>query len=147
MMRQPAPLMRLSDKGLTLPELLLAAVILTFVLSGLLMLFINCTVLNEANRNLTTATAHAQYVMEDIRAAGFGGLETRINNNNGIPLGWDLGTTQIQSEYNLTPLSNEAITTLVTQSGNPLGVSVRISWNDATHRPRQTELQTLITNY
>ncbi|MDI6605875.1 MAG: prepilin-type N-terminal cleavage/methylation domain-containing protein [Candidatus Omnitrophota bacterium] len=147
-MRQPGLLMRLSDKkGFTLPELLLAAVILVFVLTGLLALFINCTFLNEANRNLATAGSHAQYVMEDIRAAGFVGLEARVNDNNGTPLGWDLNSAQIQSEYNLTPLTGETINTSVIQSGNPVGVSVRISWNDSTGRPRERELQTLITDY
>ena len=148
-MRQPAPLMRLSDKGFTLPELLLAAVILAVVLSGLLMLFINCIFLNESNRNLTLATTHAEYIMEEIRAAGFAGLEDRIVNNNGTPLGWDLDSAEIQSEYNLTPLTNETIeTTTVTPSGsNPLGVSVRVGWEDRTHREREIELQTLITNY
>jgi prepilin-type N-terminal cleavage/methylation domain-containing protein len=143
-MRQPGPLMRLSDKGFTLPELLLAAIILALVLSGLLMLFINCIFLNESNRNLTTATTHAEYIMEQIRGAGFIGLEDRIGANE-----WDLNAVEIQSPpYNLTPLTNETITTTaVLPSGNPFGVSVKVNWRDRTHRDRETELQSLITDY
>ncbi len=143
-MRQPGRLMRLSDKGFTLPELLLAVIILAVVLSGLLMLFINCIFLNEASRNLTTATTHAEYIMEEIRGAGLIGLEDRIGANE-----WDLDAAEIQSPpYNLTPLTNETIiTTTVLPSGNPLGVSVKVNWSDRTHREREIELQTLITNY
>lgn len=146
-MRRPARMMRLSDRAFTLPELLIAAVILAVALSGLLMLFINCILLNESNRNLTVATSHGEYILEEIRGAGFSGLEAQIVNNNGTPAGWDLDAGQIQSQYNLTALADETISTWVTQSGNPLGVSVQVSWSDRTHRQRQTELQTFITDY
>jgi prepilin-type N-terminal cleavage/methylation domain-containing protein len=135
-----------TNKGFTLPELLLAAAILVFVLAGLLVLFINCLILNEANRNLAVALTHAQYIMEEIRDtadADFTQLESRIN--NGV---WDLNASQIQAApYNLTALSNESIDTNITQSGNPLGVSVIAHWNDRGQRPRSVELDTLITNY
>lgn len=135
-----------SVTGFTLSELLLAAAILVFVLAGLLALFINCLVLNDANRNLTVATTHAQYIMENIKDAadtGFASLESNINSGN-----WDLNTSQIQSApYNLPALNNENINTNVTQSGNPLGISVIVQWNDRGGRPRSTELDTLIANY
>lgn len=57
--------------GFTLSELLLAAAILAFVLTGLLLLFINCSLLNEANRNLTIATSYAQELMEVIESKRF----------------------------------------------------------------------------
>jgi len=136
-----------SDRGFTLPELLLAAVILAVALSGLLMLFINCIFLNESSRNLTTAATHAEYIMEEIRGNGFAGLEDKITANNGTPAGWDLNSAEIQSQYNLAPLSGETITTAVTQSGNPVGVSVKVNWSDRTHRERSAELRTLITDY
>ncbi len=139
---------KLSDRSFTLAELLLACAILAFVLTGLLSLFINCIVLNEANRNLTIATSHAQYIMEEIKAAGFTGLETKINSNNGTPAGWDLNSAQIgSSPYNLTPLDTETIETSVFQSGDPLGVSVMINHKDRGQRDRQIELRTFITGY
>lgn len=59
--------MKLSDKALTLAELLLAAAILAFVLSSLLLVFINCIILNESSRNLTLAYSALQARMEEIK--------------------------------------------------------------------------------
>jgi type II secretory pathway pseudopilin PulG len=134
----------------TLSELLLAAAILVFVLAGLLALFLNCLILNEANRNLTVATSHAQYIMEEIKDAAntdFTQLESRINNGD-----WDLNASQIQAApYNLTALSNESINTNVTRKdeNNPnlLIISVIVQWNDRGQRPRSAQLDTLIANY
>ncbi len=137
------------NRGFTLSELLLAAAILAFVLAGLLALFANCLILNEANRNLTVATSHAQYIMEEIRDSGdadFTQLESKINNHD-----WDLNASQIQSApYNLTALSNESIDTNVTRKDNNpnlLIVSLIVHWNDRGQRQRSVELDTLIVNY
>lgn len=130
-------------RGFTLSELLLAAAILVLVLAGLLLLFLNCLVLNEANRNLTVATSHAQYIMEQIKDTDFSDAETRINTGD-----WDLDTSEIQSSpYNFTALNGEAIDASVTQSGNPLGVSVTVQWNERGQRSRSATLETLIANY
>ena len=130
-------------RGFTLSELLLAAAILVFVLAGLLALFINCLLLNEANRNLTVATAHAQYIMEQIKDTDFSQVETKINLGD-----WDLDASEIESApYNLTALSNENIDTIVSQSGNPLGISVTVQWDDRPGRFRSAQLDTLIANY
>jgi len=131
-------------RGFTLSELLLAAAILAFVLAGLLALFLNCVVLNDANRNLTVATTHAQYIMEQIKGTDFAQLETNINSGN-----WDLNTSQIQSTpYNLNALNNETINTNVgIGTTNPLEISVIVQWNDRGGRPRSVGLNTLIANY
>ncbi len=132
-----------SLRGFTLSELLLAAAILVFVLAGLLALFLNCLILNEANRNLTIAMTHAQYIMEEIKDEDFDGLEAKINNGD-----WDLDASAIQSApYGLAALSNETIDVNATQSGNPLGISVTVQWNERGQRIRSTELDTLIANY
>ena len=137
--------MKKIKSGFTLSELLLAAAILVFVLAGLLALFANCLILNEANRNLIVATSHAQYIMEEIKNAAepdFAQLESGD---------WDLDESQIQSApYNLTALSNETIDTNVTQQDNDpdlLIVSVIVQWNDRGQRPRSAPLETLIANY
>jgi prepilin-type N-terminal cleavage/methylation domain-containing protein len=72
----------LSEKGMTLPEILLAAAILAFALVGVLLLFVNCSLLNEASRNLTRAASHAQFVMEDIKNANFATLKSNIEAGN-----------------------------------------------------------------
>ena len=129
------------SKGMTLTELLLAAAILAFVLCGLVSLFVSCSLLNDSNRNLTTVMTHAQYILEDIRDSNFTNLESSITTGS-----WDWNEAEIVS-HNLVALSNESIDTDVFQSGNPLGVSVRIDWTDRRGRPRFRELQTLITDY
>jgi prepilin-type N-terminal cleavage/methylation domain-containing protein len=135
-----------NKKGFTLAELMLAAFIIAFVLSGLLLLFTNCMLLNSASRNLSVATSHAEYVMESIRATSFTGLETRIV--NGGSTGWDLTTTALaQAPYSFSTLPDENITTGVFQSGNPLGVLVTVNWNDRGPKARSTELTTYITDY
>ena len=135
-----------NNRGFTLAELMVGAFILAFVLSGLLLLFTNCMLLNSASRNLSVATSHADYVMEAIRATTFTGLETRIN--NGSATGWDLTTAALaQTPYSFKTLSSESVATSVFRSGNPLGVSVIVSWNDRGPRARSTELRTYITNY
>ncbi|MBU0549139.1 MAG: type II secretion system GspH family protein [Candidatus Omnitrophica bacterium] len=130
-----------SKRGFTLTELLLAAVILAFVLSGLLLLFIHCLFLNESNRNLSIAIMHAQFVMEEIRDATFWGIEPSITTGT-----WDWSQADITSG-GLIPLSNETIDTSVTQSGNPLGISVMVNWMDRNARQRSASLQTSLTDY
>lgn len=130
-------------KGFTLVELLLATAILALVLTGILALFINCVFLNEANRNLAIATSHAQYIMEEIRDTDFDSIDSAITGET-----WDLSENEIKSPpYNLTALIDEQIDTNITQSGNPLGVSVRVSWTDRGQRARVTELRTYMTDY
>jgi hypothetical protein len=131
------------SKAVTLTELLLAAAILAFVICGLILLFVNCSFLNEANRNLTVAMSHAQYIMEEIRNTTFGQIEQNIDNDN-----WDLDEDAISSApYSLSALNNEFVDTGVTQSGDPLGVSVSVSWNDRRQRPRSVVLNTLLTDF
>lgn len=145
-MALPGRKMRAHCRGFSLSELLLAAAISVFVLACLLLLFINCAILNDSNRNLTIASAHAQYVMEDIRDAAdtdFSLLESKVNNGD-----WDLDANEIQSApYNLDPLKSETIDAGVTQSGNPLGIRVIVQWSDRMSRLRQTSLDTIIAGY
>ncbi|MFC1658580.1 hypothetical protein ACFL1D_04245 [Candidatus Omnitrophota bacterium] len=130
-----------NSSGLTLAELLLAAAIMAFAVCGLIALFVNCSFLNETNRNSTLGKMHAQYVLEEIRNANFTGVESAITSGN-----WDWAEADILAR-SLVPLLNESIDTGVFQSGNPLGVSVRVDWQDRRGRARQTQLQTLITDY
>ena len=59
-------------KGFTLSELLLAAAILAFALSGLLLLFINAIFLNTASRDIALAYSAIQTRMEEIKDASYG---------------------------------------------------------------------------
>lgn len=85
--------MRLSDKGFTLAELLLAAAILAFALSSLLLVFINCIILNESSRNLTVAYSALQARMEEIKNTSFGSLDA-LNGTTFSLSGFPTGTSQ-----------------------------------------------------
>ena len=127
------------SRGLTLSELLLAAAILAFVRCGFLVLFLNCSFLNESNRNLTLAVSHAQYIMEDIKNTYFSEIKTRIDGGD-----WDLATADIIAE-GLTVLANESIDTSHGSDDNPLEVVVTVQWQNRRQRQSQTEIRTLIT--
>jgi prepilin-type N-terminal cleavage/methylation domain-containing protein len=59
-------MMKLSSKGFTLLELMIVTGILLIVISGLLVTFVYCLLLNESNNNLTIAAGDAQYVLEEL---------------------------------------------------------------------------------
>ena len=127
-------------KGVTLAELLLAVAIMAFILIALLLVFINCIILNESNRNLTVATSHAQFVMEQIKDSSltdFTGLAGRINSGT-----WDWNTAAITAQ-GLAALPNEAIDTNVAGT-TTLDISLTVTWLDRGTRPRTQTLRTLI---
>lgn len=72
------------SRGLTLAELLLAAAILAFVLTGILMLFITCIILNEINRSTTLAYNAIQDKMEEIKTTAAGDFSSldALNDTN-----------------------------------------------------------------
>ena len=128
-----------SKSGFTLVELLLAAAILAYALSAILASFINTVALNETSRNLSTATTHAEYVLEEIRNTTFASIATNINAGN-----WNWNTATI-SGNGLTALNNESIA--VTVSGTTLlDVIVTVTWRDLKSRVRTQNLRTLITS-
>ncbi|OQB12858.1 MAG: hypothetical protein BWY16_00355 [Candidatus Omnitrophica bacterium ADurb.Bin205] len=126
-------------RGFTLSELLLAVAILAFAMSGMLYLFVNCSFLGNANRNLSLAVSHGQFVMEDIKAAEFSGLQESIN--AGV-WNWDAATI---SAKGLTALNNESIITAST-GVEPLHIVVTVLWKDRGSIDRSFVLETLITS-
>ena len=131
------------NKAFTLSELLIAAFILTIVLLGVIAVITNTLRLNQLNRNMVCAAFHAQQVIEKMKTSGFGSLESNINSGN-----WNLNSAALaQNPYNFALLSNESVSTSVIQSGNPLGVSVQVNWNEPGQDTRSFSLQTLITNF
>ncbi len=63
--------MRASKKGFTLAELLLAFVILTFCLSGILLSYVNMYFLSDLSRDITRSNAAAQDKMEEAKKTSF----------------------------------------------------------------------------
>lgn len=124
--------MRLSNKGFTLAELILAAAILAFAISGLLTLFINCIFLNTANSNVSIATAHAQYALEEVKKTNFTSIQSQT---------WD---KTIISAKGLIPLDSESVVINVT-GVKVLDVTVTVNWKDRGIRNRSLALETLLT--
>lgn len=135
----------LSKQGFTLSELLVASGIMAVVLVGLLHLFITCIFLNEANRNLSVATAHGQYVLEGIKNTNF------TNFKNGSPNAdtyWDWNSAAINSK-GLGALNSEAIATdavwVDAGTKDRLDITVTLTWKDFGLRDRILILRTLLT--
>jgi len=145
----------MNKKGFTLVELLIAAVIFAFAMSGILLMFINCAFLDQANRNKSIAATHAEFVMEDImeymKSGDIGPIQDEIdsgawdwNSSTTPPIGNYLGCA---SPY-VYPyvLNSESITTTYVTETNPLDVTVTVSWKDrAQANLRSLTLETLIS--
>lgn|GEM_PF-1914144 len=137
-----------SLKGFTLPELLIAVMILAFVIAGILQVFITCALLDRANRNKSIAMAHAEFVMEDIMEYA------RVNELSTIDLNsWNWNSATIGNRLGCPSpyaypciLNSETIVAAATGSSNPLGVIITVSWKDRHNsNTRHLELETLIS--
>ena len=125
--------MRQKVKGFTLPELLLAAAILGFVLVSLLFLFTSCLFLNESSRDLTFAVSHAEYVMEDIKNTSFPLIPAKAGTMDATAI----------TAAGLTPMTSESIVTAVSGTGI-LTVTVTVNWSQRGVRNRSAVLTTII---
>jgi prepilin-type N-terminal cleavage/methylation domain-containing protein len=144
---------KLSKKGFTLIELLIATAIFVFAASGIVYMFINCAFLDQANRNKSIATTHAEFVMEDImeymRTNNVSSLQTQIETPN---LAWNWNTNTMGSKSGCASpyaypcvLNSESITTTCVHGSDPLDVTVTVSWKDrAQANTRSLQLETLI---
>ena len=130
---------RRSHKAFTMPELMVSAAIMAYALSVIVLSFFRNYALNETSRNLTVATSHLNYVLEDIRNTTFSSISTNISGGN-----WNWNSSTITSK-GLTTLNSESITT--TSSGTTLlTVTVTASWKDLQSRTQTKSLQTQMSS-
>lgn len=66
------------NKGFTLLELIVATGILLIVISGLLVTFVYCLLLNESNHNLVIAANDAQAVLEEIKGLAYDEIQGHV---------------------------------------------------------------------
>ena len=122
-----------------MPELIVSAAIMAYSISAVLLAFFSNYALNETSRNLTIATSHIDYVLEDIRNTTFGSISTGIGSGS-----WDWNSSSVTS-HGLTAINNESIDTSV--SGTTLlTVTVTASWRDLQQRNQSKSVQTLISS-
>ena len=86
------------------------------------------------------ATGHAQLVLEEIKNTNFDNIETNINAGN-----WDWDESEITAN-DLPVLRNEAVDTAVSDSGDPLGVLVTVSWQDRLGGAQTISLTSIFTD-
>lgn len=137
-----------TNKGFTLVELLIATAIFAFVMSGILLMLISCASLDEANREKSIATIHAETAMENIRSQGFATIQANY------PPGGTSYALNLTGLNITNPLTNENIN-FTTQyccdsTGNPnclncLNITVNVLWLDKGQRNRNLTLGTSIS--
>ncbi len=129
----------LNKKGFTLFEILIASMVIVTAILGVVGTLGNLMVLSELNRGKTLAVIHGQYIMETIKDAGFTNLEADINNGEYDYTANDLAA----NPFNFTTLLNETVDTQVVSGGNPLRISVTVSWQDRRNNTRTLTFETL----
>ncbi|MBF0521472.1 MAG: type II secretion system protein [Candidatus Omnitrophica bacterium] len=133
-----------NKKGFTLIELLAAAAIFVFAMSAIILFFISCAFLNQANRNKSMATIHAEFVAEDI-------MQYMRNNSlasfeQGIAA-WNWNNSTIASKCSTVINDSEYIvTSYKTPVTDPLDITVTVKWKDSAQlNERNISLKTLIS--
>jgi prepilin-type N-terminal cleavage/methylation domain-containing protein len=109
-------------KGFTLVELLLATIILSVVLVGLLQLFIRCSVLTELSNNVTAAMSEAQGKMEEIRNYDFDSIAT------------DYVAGGALNPFDLTQLTGKGVIYIDSSNADLLEIEIVISWQNKYSR-------------
>lgn len=131
-------------KGVTLAEMMIAACILLLMCAMMYLLFANCLILNQLNRERTIAMTHAEYVLEEIKNESFTNLESRINGVSPWTAEWDWDATAISTE-GLTPLNDETIdTNEVGTDSDLLDIVVNVSWTNRRGVTQTVSLETLL---
>jgi len=130
--------------GVTLAEMMVAACILLLMCSMMYLLFANCVILNQLNRERSLAMTHAEYVLEEIKNENFTNLENRINGVSPWTAEWDWDTTEIGTE-GLSALNGEAIDTNEV-GANPglLDIVVNVSWVNRRGTTQTVSVETLM---
>jgi prepilin-type N-terminal cleavage/methylation domain-containing protein len=106
-----------SNRGFTLVELLVVAFILLIGICGILSLFANTMTYTQSAWDLTTATSHAEYLLEEMQSrTTLGELE-------------DIDWNSWAQKQNMNTLPQETFTVTFPNPGsNPLDIEVLDQW-------------------
>jgi prepilin-type N-terminal cleavage/methylation domain-containing protein len=104
-------------KGFTLVELLMAVFVLAVGIMGILLLYTNSMLSSEFAWDMTTATSHAEYILEEMQA--------RESLNDIRSTNWGMWA----QKQGLNTIPHETIAVDFPHvSGNPLDILVTVSW-------------------
>ena len=118
---------------MTLAEVLLAAFFLTTAISGMLLFFSQAMISAEMSRDITVATSHAEYILEDMQSRDFLGEI--------ITTDWN----QFAVDQGLKTLPRETIDVqFANEFSNPVDVKVTVGWTKRL-RANKVSLDTKIT--
>ena len=105
------------DKGFTLVELLIAVMILSGAISGVLLLYTSSMISSQQAWDTTVAVIHGEHILEEMQAK-----KSRSDILNTNWSGWVKG-------QGLNTLSDEEIKiTFADPDDTPLDIEVRINW-------------------
>lgn len=129
-------------KGMTLVELLIAALVFTISMAALLQSILGTLYLKEVSRDGATAAFHLSNMMERVRATSFNALAAQFPNGKADgPAGNPYA--DIVGGYTLR---NERITVRYTDSlADPREITARIQWSDSRNRPYALSVSTART--
>ena len=104
-------------QGVTLPELLIAVFVLSIGILSALMFFTSAMIATETARDMTVATTHAEYTLEE--------MKDRSTLANITSTNW----TSWASTASLATLPSETLTvTIANSSADPLDITVTVGW-------------------
>ena len=128
-----AKTLRYKNMGQTLAELLLAVFILSIGIISTLSFFSNALITTDYARDLTTATTHAEYILEE--------MQTRPSLFDLIHTDW--AKLAQQEGFDMLPEENFDIAFLDPAS-DPLDIQVTVSWTKKM-RKNNVILKTALT--
>jgi type IV pilus assembly protein PilV len=120
-----------SQHGFTLLEVLVAIVILTIGLLGTAGLTTGVIRGNHYSKNITSATAAGQTLLESVKSSGYTNATSANFPNDSVTMG---GMTFIRT----TTITNSS------PAANMKTVSVTVSWTESNNTARSVNLQTIL---
>ncbi len=122
-----------NKQGLTLVEVLITVFVLSVGILSTLLFFTNSIISTEYARDLTVATSHSEYILEE--------MKTRPTLANITSTNWSTWFTGQSVDF----LPSETVSvTYVNSASNPLDITAQVSWTKKS-RTNSVSLRTKLT--